>query len=115
MSFAKFQFIGNLTRDTAFNPDKEGPAVIDIAVNVVYFKGQEKVEETDYFRIKCFDALAKSAFKHLGKGSKAYFEGRIKPTKFERVPGSGNFEFGTEFVATFIDYLEIKAPANSQQ
>jgi single-strand DNA-binding protein len=110
MSFAKFQFIGNLTRDTAFNPEKDGPAIIDIAVNIVYFRGQDRVEETDYFRIKCFEGLAKSAHKYLGKGSKCYFEGRIKPTKFERVPGSGEFEYGFDFIASFIDYLEIKAP-----
>ncbi len=110
MSFAKFQIIGNLTRDTVFNPDK-GPAIIDIAVNIVYFKANERVEETDFFRIKCFDTLASNASKYLGKGSKCYFEGRIKPTKYERTPGSGDFEYGTEYIASFIDYLEIKPPA----
>lgn len=108
MSLAKFQFIGNLTRDTEFNPDNGGRAVFDLAVNHVWYKDNVKQEETDFFRIKSFGNIAANAGKYLGKGSKVYIEGRIKPTKYERTPG--NFEYGTDYIIEFIEYCDTKAP-----
>lgn len=111
MSISKFQFIGNLTRDTEYNPEGNAPAIFTVAVDASHKKNGVKVEETDFFRIKCFDQMAANAAKYLGKGSLVYVEGRIKPTVFERTPG--NKEYGFDFIATFIDYLDTKEPGNN--
>lgn len=111
MALAKFQFIGNLTRDAEFNPDSDSPALIDIAVDASHVKNGVKVEDTDYFRIKCFNALAINAAKYLGKGSKIYIEGRIKPTVHEKPPG--NKIYGTDYIASFIDYQITKEPGKN--
>lgn len=111
MSFAKFQFIGNLTRDAEYNPDSDSPAILDIAVDADHVKEGVKVEATDYFRVKCFNAIAENAGKYLGKGSKVYIEGRIKPTVYESPPGTK--KYGTDYIATYIDYQITKAPAGN--
>jgi single-strand DNA-binding protein len=111
MSFAKFQFIGNLTRDTEYNPDSDSPAILSLAIDADHMKDGVKVEATDFFRVKCFNALAVNAAKYLGKGSKIYVEGRIKPTVYENPPG--NKIYGTDYIATYIDYQITKEPGNN--
>jgi single-strand DNA-binding protein len=109
MSHNLFQFIGNLTRDTEIRQNENtSRAIFDLAVNRVRRNANtEKQEVSDYFRIKCFGQLADNASKYLGKGSKVFVQGRIEPTKYEN---NGTTEYGFDFIAEKIDYLETKAP-----
>lgn len=114
MSHNMFQFIGNLTRDTELHSNQGGSsrAIFDVAVNRTWGKGADKQEKTDFFRIKSFGATAESAGRYLGKGSKVFVQGRIENTRFEK---DGKTEFGTDFIAEKIDYLDTKAPEGQQQ
>lgn len=111
MSHNLFQFIGNLTRDADLRQSENGGssrALIDIAVNRAWrAQGGERQEVTDFFRIKCFGALADNAGKYLGKGSKIFVSGRIEPTKFQK---GDKTEYGFDFIAEGIEYLDTKAP-----
>ena len=111
MSHNQFQFIGNLTRDTDVRQSESSVrAVFDLAVNRVWRNAAgARQEQTDFFRIKSFGGLAENAGKYLGKGSKVFVQGRIEPTKFER---NGRTEFGFDFIAEAIEYLDTKAPGS---
>jgi len=112
MSHNQFQFIGNLTRDANVHQGEYTRAVLDLAVNRIWRdKSGEKKEETDFFRIKAFGALADNAGKYLGKGSKVFVQGRIKPTKYEKEDGT--VEYGHDFIADMIQYLDTKGLAET--
>ncbi|EPJ6947333.1 single-stranded DNA-binding protein [Escherichia coli] len=83
----RFQFIGNLTKDTELRyTAKSTPiAIFDIAVNGSY-KDQETgeiKEYTDFFRIKVWGKAAENAAKFLGKGSQVFVEGSMRNTQYE--------------------------------
>jgi single-strand DNA-binding protein len=113
MSHNLFQFIGNLTRDTEFRQSETSKrAVFDLAVNRTWRDASgEKKEATDFFRIKSFASLAENAGKYLGKGSKVFVQGRIEPTKYEK---GDKTEYGFDFIAEQIEYLDTKAPGQGQ-
>lgn len=113
MSHNLFQFIGNLIRDTEFRQSETSKrAVFDMAVNRTWRgEGGEKKEATDFFRIKSFASLAENAGKYLGKGSKVFVQGRIEPTKYEK---GDKTEYGFDFIAEEIEYLDTKAPSHGQ-
>ena len=113
MSHNLFQFIGNLTRDTDVRHSENcARAVFDLAVNRVWRNAAgAKQEQTDFFRIKSFGGLAENAGKYLGKGSKVFVQGRIEPTKYEK---DGKTEYGFDFIAEEIEYLDTKAPGGGQ-
>lgn len=75
----RFQFIGNLTKDTELRyTAKSTPiAIFDIAVNGSYKEQEsgEVKEYTDFFRIKVWGKAAENAAKFLGKGSQVFVEG----------------------------------------
>jgi len=89
MSHNLFQFIGNLTRDTEFRQSETSKrAVFDMAVNRTWRgEGGEKI----------------------GKGSKVFVQGRIEPTKYEK---GDKTEYGFDFIAEEIEYLDTKAPSH---
>lgn len=114
MSHNQFQFIGNLTRDADVRHTESGGnrGIFDLAVNRAWRNASgEKQEATDYFRIKSFGANAENAGKYLGKGSKVFVEGRLETTKYEK---DGKTEYGIDFIAEKIEYLDTKAPAGQQ-
>lgn len=113
MSHNLFQFIGHLTRDTEFRQSETSKrAVIDMAVDRTWRgEGGEKKEATDFFRIKAFASLAENAGRYLGKGSRVFVQGRIEPTKYEK---GDKTEYGFDFIAEKIEYLDTKAPSQRQ-
>ncbi|AZK89865.1 single-stranded DNA-binding protein [Xanthomonas oryzae] len=116
MSLNKFQFIGNLTRDTHVRytgSDSRALAMFDLAVNEEWRDraSGEKREKTNYFRIKLWDSLAKNAGKYLGKGSSVFIDGHIENTKYEK---NGEIQYGQDFVADSVQYLNTKAPSGQQ-
>lgn len=113
MSHNKFQFIGNLTRDTSIARGDSGNAraILDLAVNRTWKNSTgDKQETTDFFRIKSFGVNAENAEKYLGKGSKIFVEGRLEATRYEK---DGKTEHGIDFIAEKIEYLDTKAPAST--
>lgn len=112
MSHNQFQFIGHLTKDAQLTTSGQAPvAAFDLALDRVW-RGSDgqKQEATDYFRVKCFDALATNAGKYLGKGSQVFVQGHIQPTKYEK---DGATVYGHDFIATKIEYLKTNEPGAS--
>lgn len=110
----RFQFIGNLTKDTELRyTAKSTPvAIFDIAINGSY-KEQESgeiKEYTDYFRIKVWAKAAENAAKFLGKGSQVFVEGTMRNTQYE---SNGQKVYGIDYIAENIQYLNTKSPASS--
>ncbi|WP_017161448.1 single-stranded DNA-binding protein [Xanthomonas phaseoli] len=117
MSVNKFQFIGNLTRDSQvryIGNDNRAVATFDIAVNDEWRDRAtgEKREKTNYFRIKVWGTHAENAGKYLGKGSSVFVEGHIENTKHEK---DGETQYGQDFVADYVQYLNTKAPSGQQE
>lgn len=110
MSLNRFQFIGNLTRDSEVKDTHGGDArgLFDLGVNQTWRDSEgKKQEKSNFFRIKCWGKTAENAGKYLGKGSKVFVEGRIENTEHQK---DGQTVYGTDFVADYIEYLETKAP-----
>ncbi len=110
----RFQFIGNLTKDTElrYTAKRTPIAIFDIAVNGSY-KDQETgeiKEYTDFFRIKVWGKAAENAAKFLGKGSQVFVEGSMRNTQYE---SNGQKVYGIDYIAENIQYLNIKSPASS--
>ena len=109
----KITLIGNLTHDPEVRSTPNGVTVCSftIAVNRRFASGSGGERPTDFFRIKSFGGLAENAGKYLGKGSKVFVQGRIEPTKYEK---DGKTEYGFDFIAEEIEYLDTKAPGGGQ-
>jgi len=113
MSVNRFQFTGNLTRDTElrYTGDDKASGFFDIAVTTTWRDGSGKESsETNYPRIKFFGRAAENHAKYLGKGSTVYVEGRVKTTSWEK---DGVRHYGTDFVADHVEYFNTKPPAGS--
>ncbi|EIU2109204.1 single-stranded DNA-binding protein [Escherichia coli] len=110
----RFQFIGNLTKDTELRyTAKSTPiAIFDIAVNGSYKEQEsgEVKEYTDFFRIKVWGKAAENVAKFLGKGSQVFVEGSMRNTQYE---SNGQKVYGIDYIAENIQYLNTKSPASS--
>ncbi|EMR9609659.1 single-stranded DNA-binding protein [Salmonella enterica] len=113
-SLNRFQFIGNLTKDTELRskPEQTPLATFDIAVNGSYKDQQsnEVKEYTDYFHIKVWGKAAENAVKYLGKGSQVFVEGVIRNTQYTV---EDQKRYGTDYIADTIQFLKTKDPAVS--
>ncbi|ALR06323.1 single-stranded DNA-binding protein (plasmid) [Xylella fastidiosa] len=117
MSLNKFQFIGNLTRDTQLRymgNDNRAVATFDIAVNAEWRDRStgEKHEKTNYFRIKLWGTQAENAGKYLGKGSQVFVDGYIENSKYEK---NGETQYSQDFMADYVQYLNTKAPSETSE
>ncbi|HCS9416000.1 TPA: single-stranded DNA-binding protein [Salmonella enterica subsp. enterica serovar Enteritidis] len=80
----RFQFIGNLTKDTELR----------------YTAKSTKV----------WGKAAENAAKFLGKGSQVFVEGSMRNTQYE---SNGQKVYGIDYIAENIQYLNTKSPASS--
>lgn len=76
----KIMLIGNLGRDPEMRFTPSGKPVTDFSLAVSRRHRSpegETIDETEWFRINCWDRLAEIADQYLTKGSKIYVEGRV--------------------------------------
>ena len=81
----KIQIIGNLGRDPEMRYTPGGTPVTNFSVAVGRRRrGQDDqmAEETDWFRVVCWDKLAEIADQYLKKGMRVYVEGRVQIRKY---------------------------------
>ncbi|HEU4792707.1 MAG TPA: single-stranded DNA-binding protein [Nitrolancea sp.] len=81
----KIQIIGNLGRDPEMRYTPGGSPVTNFSVAVGRRRrGQDDqiTEETDWFRVVCWDKLAEIADQYLKKGARVYVEGRVQIRKY---------------------------------
>jgi single-strand DNA-binding protein len=76
----KIMLIGNLGRDPEMRFTPSGKPVTDFSLAVSRSRRTpegEFTDETEWFRIVCWDRLAEIADQYLTKGTKVYVDGRV--------------------------------------
>lgn len=103
----KAVIVGTLGRDPEIRYSSQGNAVVNLSVatNEAWKDREtgEAQERTEWHRIVIFGKLGEIASQYLKKGSQAYFEGRIKTSKWQ--DQSGNQRYTTEIVASEMQML----------
>jgi len=114
-SVNKVQIIGTLGRDPEMKYLPSGSAVVSVSVatDESYQDKQsgQKVEKTEWHSISAFGKLAEIIGQYLKKGSKAYFEGKLKTEEYEK---DGIKRYSTKIVAfemMMLDSQQQGAPA----
>lgn len=87
-SVNKVTLIGTLGRDpeVRYMPNGNAVANISLATDESYNDRQtgQKVEQTEWHRLVVYGKLAEICQQYLKKGSRAYFEGRLKTREWEK-------------------------------
>jgi single-strand DNA-binding protein len=98
-SVNKVQLIGTLGRDpeVKFLPNGNAVVTVSIATDESYNdkNSGQKVEKTEWHRLTAFGKLAEIVGQYLKKGSRAYFEGKLKTNEYEK---DGIKRYSTEIV-----------------
>lgn len=106
-SVNKVQIIGTLGRDPEMKSLPNGNAVITVSVatDESYNDKQsgQKVERTEWHRMTAFGKLAEIIAQYLKKGSKAYFEGKLRTNEYEK---DGIKRYSTEIVVNDMMMLD---------
>jgi len=123
-SVNKVQIIGTLGRDPEMKylPSGSAVVVVSVATDESYNdkNSGQKVEKTEWHRLVAFGKLAEIISQYLKKGSKAYFEGKLRTQQWEK---DGVKRYSTEIVVNDMMMLDGRqdsgmncgfAPANQQ-
>jgi single-strand DNA-binding protein len=98
-SVNKVQIIGTLGRDPEMRYLPNGNAVVTVSVATDESYNDknsgQKVERTEWHRMTAFGKLAEIIGQYLKKGSKSYFEGKLKTNEYEK---DGIKRYSTEIV-----------------
>ena len=109
----KVVIIGTLGKDPEIRYAENGNAVVNISVatNESWKDRQtgEAQQRTEWHRIVIFGKLGEIAQQYLKKGSQAYFEGRIKTSKWQ--DDDGNDRYSTQIVANEMEMLGRRTDA----
>lgn len=108
-SLNKLQLIGNVGNapDIKYAADGMALATVSLATSFNRTKGGEKVQHTDWHRVKFFGKLAEIVGKHVAKGSLLYVEGRVQYGTYDK---DGVKQYTTEIIADEMTMLST-APA----
>ena len=109
----KAVIVGTLGKDPEIKYAANGNAVVNISVATnESWKDRETgeaQERTEWHRIVMFGKLGEIASQYLKKGSQAYFEGKIKTSKWQ--DQSGNDRYTTQIVANEMEMLGRRTDA----
>jgi single-strand DNA-binding protein len=83
-SVSKIIIIGNVGRDPELRMTPNGRPVCEfsVAVNRVTGKAEAREEQTDWYRVSCWQNLAERAQQMITKGRLVYVEGRFTPRTY---------------------------------
>lgn len=114
-SVNKVTLIGTLGRDpeVRYMPNGNAVANLSLATDESYNDKQtgQKVEQTEWHRITVYGKLAEIVQQYLKKGSKAYFEGKLKTREWEK---DGVKRYTTEVVANDMVMLDSRPQSQGQ-
>ncbi len=114
-SINKVILIGTLGRDPEMRYLPNGNAVCSLSVATDEgYKDKntgQQVDATEWHRVEMFGRLAEVAGEYLKKGSKAYFEGKLKTDEYEK---DGVKRYSTKIIANEMTMLDSK-PDGQQQ
>jgi len=115
-SVNKVQIIGTLGRDPEMKYLPSGSAVVSVSVatdeSYQDKNSGQKVEKTEWHRMTAFGKLAEIIGQYLKKGSKAYFEGKLRTNEYEK---DGIKRYSTEIVVSDMMMLDGRQDAQGQQ
>jgi len=115
-SVNKVQIIGTLGRDPEMKYLPSGSAVVSVSVatDESYQDKQsgQKVEKTEWHRMTAFGKVAEIIGQYLKKGSKAYFEGKLRTNEYEK---DGIKRYSTEIVINDMMMLDGKQEGQQPQ
>lgn len=115
-SVNKAQIIGTLGRDPEMKYLPSGSAVVSLSVatDESYQDKQsgQKVEKTEWHRMTAFGKVAEIIGQYLKKGSKAYFEGKLRTNEYEK---DGIKRYSTEIVINDMMMLDGKQEGQQPQ
>lgn len=87
----KIMLIGNLGRDPEMRFTPSGKAVTDFSIAVNRRRrsaGGDFTDDTEWFRVVCWDRLAEIADQYLSKGTQIYVEGRVQTRRYTANDGT---------------------------
>ena len=115
-SINKVQLIGTLGRDpeVRYMPNGNPAANISLATDESYTSKEtgQKIEAVEWHRLVIYGKLAEIAQQYIKKGSRAYFEGKLKTREWEK---DGIKHYTTEIVASDMVMLDGKQQGQYQQ
>lgn len=115
-SVNKVQIIGTLGRDPEMKYLPSGSAVVSVSVatdeSYQDKNSGQKVEKTEWHRMTAFGKLAEIIGQYLKKGSKAYFEGKLRTNEYEK---DGIKRYSTEIVVNDMMMLDGRQDEQQQQ
>ena len=115
-SVNKVQIIGTLGRDPEMKYLPSGSAVVTVSVATDESYNDknsgQKVEKTEWHRLTAFGKLAEIIGQYLKKGSKAYFEGKLRTNEYEK---DGIKRYSTEIVVNDMMMLDGRPDAGASQ
>ena len=111
----KAVIVGTLGKDPEIRYAANGNAVVNISVATnESWKDRETgeaQERTEWHRIVVFGKLGEIASQYLKKGSQAYFEGKIKTSKWQDQAGIDRYT--TEVIANEMEMLGRRTDTGS--
>ncbi len=110
MSLNRVTIIGNLGRDPESRTTASGMQTANFSVAVNSRKkgaNGEWEDQTEWFKVVCFDRLAERATQYLGKGRQVYVEGRLQ-TRTWNDKNTGEKKSAVEIVASSFELLGPK-------
>lgn len=108
-SLNKVTLIGNLTRDPElrYTPQGHGICTFGIATNRDWVTDGEKHESVEFHNVVAWNKLAEICDQLLGKGDKAFVEGRLQTRTWDDDDGKKNYK--TEIVIDEMILLNSKS------
>jgi len=114
-SVNKVTLIGTLGRDpeVRYMPNGNPVANVNLATDESYTDKQtgQKVEATEWHRITVYGKLAEICQQYLKKGSKVYFEGKLRTREWEK---DGVKRYTTEIIASDMTMCGSPNPSGQQ-
>lgn len=114
MSFNQVTVVGNLTRDPEVRQLDSGTSVaeIGIAVNSRQKRGEEWVDEVDYFDVTVWGRQAENVGEYLHKGSKVLISGRLKQDRWENEASEKRSK--VKIIAREVQFLDSKSDSGGE-
>ena len=106
--------VGTLTREVELKHIPSGTALAELSIahNRRFKKGDEWVEDTDYYDIKLWGRQAESLANTAGKGDPVIIQGRLEMEKWEDKQ-SGTMRSRLKIVANSVQRLTWPEEANT--
>ena len=106
--------VGNVGNDPEIKQIKEGVKVakFSLATSENYTKNGEKVTNTEWHNIVCWNKLADLVEKYVKKGSQLFIEGKINNEKYEK---DGQTKYITNIIAKELKFIGKKPDDSNKE